>query len=65
MSFILPPDQQTDSKDVSERYIGKSNLWIAMVSTPNTPEGLFESIGKESEECYDYISETFSTIIMT
>jgi hypothetical protein len=65
MSFILPPGQQPDSRDVSERYIGKSNFWIAMVSTTNTPEGLFESIGKESEECDDYISESFSTTIMT
>jgi hypothetical protein len=55
-SFILldeadffPPGQQQDARDVSERYIGKSNPYIVMVSTPNAPEGLFERIEKESE----------------
>jgi late competence protein required for DNA uptake (superfamily II DNA/RNA helicase) len=57
VSFILldeadffPPNQQQDARDVSERYIGKSNPWIIMVSTPNAPEGLFEKIEKEPEE---------------
>jgi late competence protein required for DNA uptake (superfamily II DNA/RNA helicase) len=43
VSFILldeadffPPGQQQDARDVSERYIGKSNPYIVMVSTPNT-----------------------------
>jgi hypothetical protein len=56
-SFILldeadffPPGQQQDARDVSERYIGKSNPFIVMVSTPNAPEGLFERIEKESED---------------
>jgi hypothetical protein len=54
MSFILvdeadffPPGQQQDARDVSERYIAKSNPWIVMVSTPNAPEGLFEKIERE------------------
>jgi hypothetical protein len=38
---FFPPGQQQDARDVSERYIAKSNPWIAMVSTPNSPEGLF------------------------
>ncbi len=49
VSFILldeadffPPGQQQDARDVSERYIAKSNPYIVMVSTPNAPEGLFE-----------------------
>jgi late competence protein required for DNA uptake (superfamily II DNA/RNA helicase) len=49
VSFILldeadffPPGQQQDARDVSERYIAKSNPYIVMVSTPNVPEGLFE-----------------------
>ncbi len=57
VSFILldeadffPPNQQQDARDVSERYIGKSNPWIIMVSTPNAPDGLFERIEKEPEE---------------
>jgi hypothetical protein len=47
--FFRPSDQQ-DARDVSERYIAKSNPWIVMVSTPNAPEGLFERIEKEPEE---------------
>jgi hypothetical protein len=57
VSFILldeadffPPGQQQDARDVSERYIAKSNPWIVMVSTPNAPEGLFEKIEREPED---------------
>jgi hypothetical protein len=57
VSFILldeadffPPGQQHDARDVSERYIAKSNPYIVMVSTPNAPEGLFERIEKEAED---------------
>src|ERR671933_813092 len=57
VSFILldeadffPPGQQADARDVSERYIAKSNPYIVMVSTPNAPDGLFDRIEKESEE---------------
>ena len=46
---FFPPGQQQDARDVSERYIGKSNPWIVMVSTPNAPEGLFERIEDEPE----------------
>jgi Terminase RNaseH-like domain len=56
VSFILldeadffPPREQHDARDVSERYIAKSNPYIVMVSTPNAPEGLFERIEKEPE----------------
>src|SRR6188472_958400 len=61
VSFILldeadffPPGQQADARDVSERYIAKSNPYIVMVSTPNAPEGLFERIEKESEDACLY-----------
>jgi hypothetical protein len=57
VSFILldeadffPPGQQQDARDVSERYIAKSNPYIVMVSTPNAPDGLFERIEKESQD---------------
>ena len=57
VSFILleeadffPPGQQQDARDVSERYIAKSNPYIVMISTPNAPDGLFERIEKEPEE---------------
>jgi len=41
--------EQQNARDVSERYIAKSNPWIVMVSTPNAPEGLFERIEREPE----------------
>jgi hypothetical protein len=57
VSFILldeadffPPGQQQDARDVSERYIAKSNPYIVMVSTPNAPDGLFERIEKEAQD---------------
>jgi hypothetical protein len=57
VSFILldeadffPSGQQADARDVSERYIAKSNPYIVMVSTPNAPDGLFERIEKEPED---------------
>ena len=46
---FFPPGQQQDARDVSERYIAKSNPWIVMVSTPNAPVGLFERIEREPE----------------
>lgn len=59
VSFILldeadffPPGQQQDARDISERYIGKSNPFIVMASTPNAPNSLFWRIEQESEkEC--------------
>jgi hypothetical protein len=47
---FFPPGQQQDARDVSERYIAKSNPYIVMVSTPNAPEDLFERIEKEPED---------------
>src|ERR671933_82124 len=47
---FFPPGQQQDARDVSERYIAKSNPYIVMVSTPNAPDGLFERIEKEPED---------------
>ena len=46
---FLPPAQQDDARDVSERYIGKSNPFTILVSIPNAPEMLFDKIGKEPE----------------
>src|SRR5919106_6437927 len=48
--FFPPGQQQADARDVSERYIAKSNPYIVMVSTPNAPDGLFERIEKEFED---------------
>ena len=35
---------------LAERYIGKSDPYIVMVSTPNNPGGLFYKIEKEPED---------------
>ena len=45
-------DQQEDVRHVSERYIAKSDPYIVMVSTPNAPDGLFQSIEKEEPSIY-------------
>lgn len=42
--------EQQNARDVSERYIAKSDPTIVMVSTPNIPGGLYERIEKE-EPC--------------
>ena len=47
---FFPVGQQQDARDVSERYIAKSNPYIVMVSTPNAPEGLFEEIEREPDD---------------
>jgi hypothetical protein len=46
-SDFSPPGQQQDARDVSVRYLAKSNPWIVMVSNPNAPVGLFEKIEQE------------------
>jgi late competence protein required for DNA uptake (superfamily II DNA/RNA helicase) len=50
----LPIGQQQEVRDVSERYIAKSNPYIVLVSTPNCPGSLFERIQKEPEETCIY-----------
>jgi len=57
VSFILLDEadffrkgQQQDARDISERYIGKSNPYIVMASTPNRPGSLFDRIEREPEE---------------
>lgn len=49
---FFPPGEQQDARDVSERYIAKSDPYIVMVSTPNLPGGLFEAIEKEQNCLY-------------
>jgi hypothetical protein len=41
-------------RHVAERYIGKSDPYIVMVSTPNAPNGLFEKIEKQPEDSCIY-----------
>ena len=42
--------EQEDLRHVSERYIGKSDPYSVMVSTPNNPGGLFYQIEQEPED---------------
>jgi hypothetical protein len=57
-NFFLIGQQQQDIRHVYERYVAKSDPHTLMVSTPNAPNQLFESIEKEPEERYTYIIET-------
>jgi len=41
-------------RDVAERYIGKSDPYIAMISTPHLPGGLFDRIDRESKDTCIY-----------
>ena len=43
-------DEVVEVRDVAERYIGKSDPYIVMVSTPNAPNGLFDRIEREPED---------------
>ena len=47
-------NEQEDVRHVAERYIGKSDPFIVMVSTPNPPDGLFAKIEKEPFETCIY-----------
>ena len=42
--------EQEEVRAVSERYIAKSNPYIILVSTPNAPEGLMQTIEQEPAE---------------
>jgi hypothetical protein len=46
---FFPVGQQKDARDISERYIGKSNPFIVLASTPNRPGSLFDTIEREKE----------------
>ena len=47
--------QQQEARTVSERYIGKSDPYICLVSTPNMPGGLFQTIESEPQSLYHKI----------
>jgi hypothetical protein len=50
---FFPSRYQNESRTIAERYIPKTNPYIAMVSTPNLPGGLFQRM----EEEYELMSE--------
>jgi late competence protein required for DNA uptake (superfamily II DNA/RNA helicase) len=51
---FFPPGEQENARIVSERYIGKSDPIIVMVSTPHLPGGLFEKIELEDDKTCIY-----------
>jgi hypothetical protein len=57
VSFILVDEadfyhdsEQDNVRHVSERYIVKSGAWVAMVSTPNKPGGLFYRMEEDKQD---------------
>ena len=50
---FFPSRYQDEARTVAERYIPKTNSFIAMVSTPNLPGGLFQRM----EDEYDLLSD--------
>ncbi len=47
---FFPKGKQDDARAIPERYIGKSDPVIAIVSTPKAPKGLMEKIETEAED---------------
>jgi len=56
---FFPPRFQLEARTVAERYIPKTNPYIAMVSTPNLPGGLFQRMEGEYELLSDDDKEDF------
>ena len=53
LDFIRKSEQE-DVRHVTERYVGKSDPYIVLVSTPNCPGSLMENIMKEPEQTCIY-----------
>jgi len=49
---FFPLQEQENVRVVTERYIGKSNPYIVLCSTPNTPFDAFALIGEEQQSIY-------------
>lgn len=49
---FFPPQMQAEARMVSERYIAKTDPYITMVSTPNLPLGLYDTMEREEESIY-------------
>jgi hypothetical protein len=52
--FLTSESEQQELRSITERYIGKSNPYIVLVSTPNAPGGLFQKIEQEPEDSCIY-----------
>jgi hypothetical protein len=46
------PSQETEVRYVTERYMGKSDPYIVLESTPNAPGRLFQTIENETDSIY-------------
>ena len=51
---FFSPSEQKQAREAAEGYIGKSDPYIILVSTPALPGGLYEKIERESEESCIY-----------
>jgi hypothetical protein len=67
-SFILidegdffPIGQQQEVRHAAERYAGKSDSSIVLISTPNIPGGLMQSIEQEEDSLYHRIRLDYKT----
>ena len=49
---FFPLRYQQEARTVAERYRGKGDAYITMVSTPNMPGGLFETMEEEEDNGY-------------
>lgn len=49
---FFPPQMQVEARMVSERYIAKTDPYICMVSTPNLPLGLYDTMEREENSIY-------------
>ena len=49
---FFPPQMQVEARMVSERYIAKTDPYITMVSTPNLPLGLYDTMEREEQSIY-------------
>jgi hypothetical protein len=54
-SDFFPKGQQEEARSISERYIAKTNPHIIMVSTPNVPGGLMDTMEREVNSMYERI----------
>jgi len=52
--FFGSQKEWSEARTIAERYIGKSGASVVMVSTPNAPGGLFETIEKEPDDVCIY-----------
>jgi len=53
---FFPLGQQDECRTTIERYIGKSDAYILLVSTPNAPGGLFQQIEEEPQSLYHKVT---------